>query len=75
MTDRYWHLDSADWHSEAVVVLKLRHFPNPHDYSCTVVVDCLRRTASLNGAEPQALGQLDDILRRAYTEGVVNRDP
>ena len=75
LADCYWHLDSAEWQSESVVVLQLRHFPNPHDYSCTVVVDCQRRTASLDGAEPDALGHLDDILGRAYTAAVVDRNP
>ena len=74
LADCYWHLDSADWQSATVVVLQLRHFPNPHDYSCTVVVDCERLTASVNGAGPHALGQLDDILGQAYA-AVVNREP
>ena len=66
LTDRYWHLDSADWSSESVVVLHLRHFPCPHDYGCSVVVDCQRITASVNGIEPGPLGQLGDMLERAY---------
>ena len=74
LADRYWHLDSADWRSESVVALQLRHFPHPHDFSCTVVVDCQCLTASLDGAEPVALGQLDDILGKAYTAGVIDRD-
>ena len=74
LADCYWHLDSAHWRSESVVVLQLRHFPLPHDFSCTVVVDCQRMTASLDGAEPLALGQLDDILGKAYTAGVIDRD-
>ncbi|ORV35278.1 hypothetical protein AWC00_24885 [Mycobacterium conspicuum] len=74
MTDCYWHLDSADWESESVVVLHLRHFPDPHHYRCTVVVDCQHRTASLDGAEPHPLGQLDEILGQAYTAGVVDPD-
>ena len=74
LADCYWHLDSADWEGESVVVLQLRHFPDPHDYSCTVVVDCQHLTASLDGAEPLALGQLDDILSKAYTAAVVDRD-
>jgi hypothetical protein len=78
LSDRYWHPDLADWQSESVVVLQLRHFPHPHAYSCTVVVDCERLNASLNGAEPLTLGQLDDILDRAYiggAAGVVDREP
>lgn len=68
LTDRYWHLDSAEWSGESVVVLQLRHFPLPHDYSCGVVVDCQRMTASVNGAEPGPLGQLGDMLDRAYRD-------
>jgi hypothetical protein len=75
LADCYWHLDSAAWQSEFVVVLQLRHFPHPHDFSCTVVVDCQRRTASLDAAEPHALAQFEDILGRAYNAGVVDRDP
>ena len=74
LADRYWHLDSADWQSESVVVLQLRHFPHPHDFSCTVVVDCQCLTASIDGAQPQALGELDDILGQAYAAGVIDRD-
>jgi hypothetical protein len=75
LTDRYWHLDSADWQSESVAVLQLRHFPHPHDYRCTVVVDCQRLTVSLSGAEPRPVRQLNDVLDRAYNAGVVNPEP
>jgi tetratricopeptide (TPR) repeat protein len=60
--DRYWHLDSAKWQSESVVVMDLRHFP--YGNGCTVVIDCQRLTASVNGAKPGPLGQLGDVLER-----------
>jgi len=53
----------------------LRHFLHPHDYSCAVDVDCRRSSASLDGAEPHVLEQLNDILDKAYADGVINRNP
>jgi hypothetical protein len=66
-TDRYWHLDSADWRSldwrsESVVVMRLRYRGDPQHTLFEVVIDCQRLTASVNATDAGPLDQLEDAL-------------
>jgi tetratricopeptide (TPR) repeat protein len=70
LTDRFWHLDSADWQSESVVVMYLRHYSGEYP-SCSVTIDCQRLTATVNLSRPGPLGELGEALkhlRRAARE-------
>src|SRR5262245_39916180 len=62
LTDRYWHLDSANWGTASEVVLHLRHYPD--GYQCDVAVDCRELVANVNGTGPDPLRQLPDVLVR-----------
>jgi hypothetical protein len=62
LTDRYWHLDSADWVSESRVLMHLRHYPDGN--AGEVAVDCVRLMASVNGKQGP-LGGPEDTLQRA----------
>ncbi|OMC46180.1 hypothetical protein A5745_11760 [Mycobacterium sp. IS-2888] len=64
LTDRYWHLDSADWRSQSVVIMDLRHFPDGRP-QYRVDIDCEQLTASVDGDGPYPLGQLGKALERA----------
>ncbi len=65
-----WSLDSADWTDAASVRLQLRRYPGDHDpTSFGVVIDCTRRTASLDAAAELALADLERALDAAYTRG------
>ena len=66
LTDPCWHLDSADWCSESVVVMWLRHFPDGLP-SYEVRVDCGQLTASVDGGEPRPLAELEEMLETATT--------
>jgi hypothetical protein len=68
--DTHWSVDSADWRSESVVAMHLRKYPGDHlPGSFEAVIDCERRTASLNGAEAGSLDHLEESLAQAYSTG------
>jgi hypothetical protein len=66
LADPYWHLDSADWRSESVVVMHMRHFPHGSP-SYEVCVDCRQHTARVDGTEPGPLRELGAALERAHS--------
>jgi hypothetical protein len=60
--DRYWHLDSANWQSESVVVMNLRHYPGSDSFE--VEIDCQRLTAIAIGVMRGRIDQLEQALER-----------
>ena len=81
LKDRYWHLDSANWPSEPVVVMSLRNYRLGvrtdfrklplRSSTFEVIIDCRRLTASVNGTEPGPLDQLDDALESSLHRPVL----
>ncbi len=81
LKDRYWHLDSANWPSESVVVMSLRNYRLGvrtdfrklplRSSTFEVIIDCRRLTASVNGTEPGPLDQLDDALESSLHRPVL----
>ncbi len=70
LTDRLWHLDSAQWQNESVVVMCLRHYSSGNP-SCTVTIDCQRLTANVNLNGPGPLGHLGEALRQLRREAAL----
>jgi hypothetical protein len=66
LRDRKWHLDSADWPSESVVVMRLDHYPGSVPYD--VVIDCQRLTVSVGG-RTVPLEEVEDALKRSLPGG------
>ena len=64
LADACWHLDSADWCVESVVVMRLRHFPDGLP-SYEVRVDCGQLTALVDGGDPRPLAELEEMLETA----------
>jgi hypothetical protein len=60
--DRYWHLDSANWQSESVVVMNLRHYPGSDSFE--VEIDCQGLTAIAIGVMRGRIDQLEQALER-----------
>jgi hypothetical protein len=61
--DPHWSLNSAEWLNDAVVVLKLRKYPGNHvPQEVTATIDCLARTAEVNGTPVDSLALLEDRL-------------
>jgi hypothetical protein len=64
--DSNWSLNSAEWLSESVVVLKLRKYPGNHIPSeVTATVDCTAKTAEVNGKKVDTLGNVERYLDAA----------
>lgn len=64
LADTCWHLDSAQWLSDSVVVMRMRRFPDGLG-SYEVRVDCGQQTAWVDGGEAEPLGRLEDVLSQA----------
>lgn len=67
LADPCWHLDCAQWRSESVVVMRLRHFPDGLA-SYEVTVDCGQSTAAVDGGRPRPWAELDELLEAATTD-------
>lgn len=66
--DPHWSLDSAEWLTESVVVLRMRKYPGNHQPpQVSATVDCAARTAEVGTAGPVPLGRLERSLDRALT--------
>jgi hypothetical protein len=66
--DSNWSLNSAEWLSDSIVVLKLRKYPGNHiPAEVTATIDCLAKTAEVNGKRVETLAQIERCLDEALT--------
>jgi hypothetical protein len=66
--DSNWSLNSAEWLSDSIVVLKFRKYPGNHiPPEVTATIDCLAKTAEINGKRVDTLAQMERCLDEALT--------
>jgi hypothetical protein len=64
--DSNWSLNSAEWLSESVVVLKLRKYPGSHNPAeVAATIDCSARTAEIDGKRVSTLALVERCLDEA----------
>lgn len=64
----YWSLDSAEWKSNAVVVMTLRKYPGDHlPASFELVFDCATLTATIGDEINLPVAAIEPALEKRYT--------
>jgi hypothetical protein len=64
--DSHWSLNSAEWLSESVVILKLRKHPGNHiPPEVVTTIDCIAGTAEVEGKKVDSLAQVERFLDEA----------
>ena len=64
--DSNWSLNSAEWLSDSVVVMKLRKYPGNHlPAEVVTTIDCIGGTAEVEGKKVDSLGQVERFLEEA----------
>jgi hypothetical protein len=64
--DSHWSLNSAEWLSESVVVMKLRKYPGNHiPPEVVTTIDCIAGTADVEGKKVDSLAQVERHLDEA----------
>ena len=59
-------LNSAEWLSESVVLMKLRKYPGNHlPAEVVTTIDCIARTAEVEGKKVNSLSEVERFLEEA----------
>ena len=64
--DSNWSLNSAEWLSDSVVVMKLRKYPGNHlPPEVVTTIDCIAGTAEVEGKKVGSLAEVERFLEEA----------